>query len=268
MQDQIPSPDSSAIARLSKVTRLHLHDTIVEHLRELIVEGVLAPDAKLNERELCETLGVSRTPLREAIKVLAAEGLVEIMPNQGARVFSMTVAEIREIFELASGLEGFSGWLACQRMTPEELANIKAIHYAMLACHAKNDLPGYYAKNHMIHDRINLAANNAALRQHYLATNRRLQALRFRSNLESHRWDKAIQEHEAMIKALEAQDADGLSNILRQHLLGKRDSVLRMLKDASNDQNSVHSSAAAAAATGAPSAGRKRVAGPPDDAGR
>lgn len=231
VQEQNPGTAGSSISRLSKVARQHLHDAVVEHLRELIVEGVLAPDVKLQERELCEALGVSRTPLREAIKVLAAEGLVEIMPNQGARVSSMTVAEIHEIFELASGLEAFSGWLACGRMTPEELADIKAIHDAMLACHAQNDLPGYYAKNHLIHDRINLAARNSALRQQYLATNRRLQALRFRSNLGSQRWEQAIQEHEAMIEALESRDADILSNILRQHLLGKRDSVLRMLRD-------------------------------------
>lgn len=229
MQTSTPLPKGSPAIGLSRVTRLHLHDTVVNHLRNFIVEGVLPPGTKLNERELCDTLGISRTPLREALKVLAAEGLVDITPNRGTSVSRMSEAEIREMFELMSGLEAFSGLLACERITPEELAQIKALHYTMLACHAQNDLPGYYAKNHEIHDHINQAARNPALRQVYLSTNRRLQALRFRSNLQADKWNKAAQEHSDMIKALEMRDGEGLAAILRQHLLKKRDAVLRLL---------------------------------------
>lgn len=223
------APGAAERVQISKVARTRLHDTVVAHLRNLIVEGVLQPGIKLNERELCDTLGISRTPLREALKVLAAEGLVEITPNRGASVYRMSEAEIREMFELMSGLEAFSGLLACERITAQELAELKALHYAMLACHAQNDLPGYYAKNHVIHDRINLAAGNHALRQIYVSTNRRLQALRFRSNLQPAKWDKAVQEHSDMITALEARDGERLSVILRQHLLKKRDAALQML---------------------------------------
>lgn len=130
-----------AAPEIPRVERLRLHDTVVEHLRRLIIEGVLSPGVKLNERELCETLGISRTPLREAFKVLAAEGLIEIAPNRGASVARMTEKEIREMFELMSALEAFSGELAAERMTPVELAEIKALHYAMLACRAQQDLP-------------------------------------------------------------------------------------------------------------------------------
>ncbi|MER1966600.1 GntR family transcriptional regulator [Castellaniella sp. GW247-6E4] len=229
MQNITETPETSSPGQLPRVARLRLHDTVVEHLRNYIVEGVLPPGTKLNERELCDTLGISRTPLREALKVLAAEGLVDITPNRGASVFRMSEAEIREMFELMGGLEAFSGLLACERITPAELAELKALHYTMLACHAQKDLPGYYAKNHEIHDRINLAARNTALRQIYVATNRRLQALRFRSNLQQAKWDKAVEEHSGMIKALEARDGEGLASILREHLLKKRDAVLRML---------------------------------------
>ena len=77
---------------IPKVERQRLHDTVIEHLRGFITEGVLAPGTKLNERELCETLGISRTPLREALKVLAVEGLIEINPNRGASVARMSAA--------------------------------------------------------------------------------------------------------------------------------------------------------------------------------
>jgi DNA-binding GntR family transcriptional regulator len=211
---------------LPRVERPRLHDTVVDHLRNFIVEGLLAPGVKLNERKLCETLGISRTPLREALKVLAAEGLIDILPNRGASISQMSEAEIRETFELMSGLEAFSGELACERMTTGELADIKALHYAMLGCRAQNDLSGYYSRNQAIHDRINEAARNSALRQTYISVNRRLQALRFRSNFQTPKWDSAIRDHEAMIEALDARDGKRMAAILRAHLLAKRDAVL------------------------------------------
>lgn len=229
MQNPSPLLSPSESTPLSRVTRLQLHDVIVERLRNFVVEGSVAPGTKLNERELCDTFGISRTPLREAIKVLAAEGLVEITPNRGASVCRMSEAELREMFELMSCLESFSGLLACERITEEEVVRIKAMHYVMLACHAQKDLPGYYKQNSLIHDYINQAARNAALRQVYLTTNRRLQALRFRSNFETAKWDKAMAEHTEMIEALEARNGQRLSAILRQHLLEKRDAVLRVL---------------------------------------
>src|ERR1700741_5067253 len=139
MQSTSIEHEQAALRLLPKLERQRLHDTVVDHLREFIVEGVLAPGTKLNERELCERLGISRPPLREALKVLAAEGLIEISQNRGATVSKMSEAEIWETFEVMSGLEAFSGELACQRITPAELAQIKALHYAMLACRAQND---------------------------------------------------------------------------------------------------------------------------------
>ena len=211
---------------LPKLERQHLHDVVVDHIRNFIVEGVLSPGAKLNEREICETLGISRTPLREALKVLASEGLITIEPNKGASVFQLSEAEIREMFEMMGGVEAFSGELACERITPAELTAIKGLHYEMLACRAKNDLPGYYRCNQLIHDHINEAARNTILQQTYVSLNRRLKAFRFRSNFNVPKWDRAVQEHEEMIKALEARDGARLAAIMRAHLLQKRNIVL------------------------------------------
>ncbi|AJK45803.1 transcriptional regulator, GntR family [Burkholderia plantarii] len=226
MQNKLIDPVAKTV--LPPVERQRLHDTVVEHLRNFIVEGALEPGQKLNEREICEMLGISRTPLREALKVLESEGLVDIAPNRGASVSKMSEAEIRETFELMSGLEAFSGELACERITEAEVDEIKALHYAMLACRAQHDLAGYYSRNRAIHDCINLAARNAALRQTYLAINRRLQALRFRSNFEAAKLDRAVDDHGEMIEALEARDGRRLAAILRRHLLDKRDAVLRL----------------------------------------
>jgi DNA-binding GntR family transcriptional regulator len=217
--------------RLSlKVERQRLHDVVVEHLRSFITEGVLPPGTKLNERELCETLGISRTPLREALKVLAVEGLIDINPNRGASVSRMSEMEIRETFELMSGIEAFAGELACERITPQELEDIKALHYAMVVSKNQNDLPGYYQRNRAIHDMINLAARNTALRQVYLSLNRRIQALRYLSNQQAPKWERALHDHEEMITALQARDGKRLSEILRHHLLEKRDAIMLMVR--------------------------------------
>jgi DNA-binding GntR family transcriptional regulator len=232
MQDTIVELEHGAdasVPALPRLERQHLHDTVVGHLRNLIVDGTLAPGTKLNERELCETMGISRTPLREAFKVLAFEGLIEIAPNRGASVYRMSRTEILETFEFMSGLEALAGELACARIGDAEVAEIKALHYAMLACKARNDLPGYYARNQAIHNRINEAAGNSVLHQTYLMMNRRLQALRFKSNTKPAKWDSAARDHEEMIVALEARDGKRLAAILRQHLLDKRDAIVGMV---------------------------------------
>jgi DNA-binding GntR family transcriptional regulator len=213
-----------------KVERQRLHDVVVERLRSFITEGVLPPGTKLNERELCETLGISRTPLREALKVLAVEGLIEINPNRGASVARMSELEIRETFELMSGIEAFAGELACERITAQELEDIKALHYAMVVSKNQNDLPGYYQRNRSIHDMINLAARNTALRQVYLSLNRRIQALRYLSNQQAPKWERALHDHEEMIEALQTRDGKRLSEILRHHLLEKRDAIMLMVR--------------------------------------
>jgi DNA-binding GntR family transcriptional regulator len=232
MQNPLGAAPASPLSLMPKVERAQLHDSVLEHLRNFITEGILPPGTKLNERELCETLGVSRTPLREALKVLAVEGLIDISPNRGASVARMSELEISEAFELISGLEAFAGELACERISEQQLTQIKALHQAMVASKNQHDLPGYYQRNRAIHDLISLAAANSVLRQTYVTTNRRLQALRYLSNQQAPKWQQALRDHEQMLAALEARDGKRLGQILRQHILDKRDAVLAMLRAA------------------------------------
>jgi DNA-binding GntR family transcriptional regulator len=195
----------------------------------MIVEGTLAPGTRLNERMLCEQLNVSRTPLREAFKTLAVEGLIVLQPNRGAVVAQMSVPEIEQTFEVMGAMEGLSGELACARATDAEIAEVKALHFEMLAAHARRDLPTYYKLNHAIHDRINAMARNGVLTETYQQINARIQSLRFRSNFNQDKWDAAVREHGAMLEALERRDGNALRLILQQHLRNKRDAVLAVL---------------------------------------
>ena len=221
---------STEIRSAPPIERRALHEEVAERLREMITEGLLAPGSRLNERVLCERLGVSRTPLREAFKVLAAERLVELNPNRGAIVATLSADDVEHLFELMAALEGLSGELAARRRTAAELDEIRAMHYEMLAAHARRDLPLYYRLNRGIHEAINRAARNPELTETYDSVNLRIQNLRFRSNFNQQKWEAAVREHGAMIDALAAGDAPALRAVLERHLRHKRDAVLEELR--------------------------------------
>ena len=218
------------MAEIISIPRQVLHQEVATRLRQRIVEGHIAPGAKLNERELSESLKVSRTPLREAIKMLAAEGLVELLPNRGAVALQLSEQDVADTFEVIAGLEGQSGELAAQRITDEELAELKALHYEMLAAHTRRDLSTYYRINAQIHSLINLAARNSVLTQTWRTVNARLQSLRFRSNLNADKWKRAVKEHNRMLELLTARDAVGMHVLMVQHLEHKRDAVLELMR--------------------------------------
>ena len=218
------------MAEVIEISRLALHDQVAARLRTMLIEGHIAPGAKLNERELCLQLRVSRTPLREAIKLLAAEGLVDLLPNRGAVAVKLTEADVLNTFEVLAMLEGMSGELAAKRITDEELAEVRALHYEMMACFARRDLSGYYRINARIHSAINDAAKNPVLTSTYRSINARVQSLRFRTNQDEGKWGAAVAEHGRMIDALAARDPAAMRQVLIEHLNRKRDTVLELLR--------------------------------------
>ena len=218
------------MAEVISILRLSLHDQVATRLRTMLIEGQIPPGAKLNERELCERLHVSRTPLREAIKLLGAEGLVDLLPNRGAVAVRLTEADVINTFEVLAVLEGMSGELAAQRITDDEIAEVRALHYEMLACYSRRDMSGYYRLNAEIHRAINDAAKNPVLTATYRSINARVQSLRFRTNQNEKKWKLAMKEHDAMIAALDARDGGALRDILMEHMHHKRDSVLDLLR--------------------------------------
>ena len=218
------------MAQVIAIPRQVLHQEAATRLRQLIVEGDIVAGSKLNERALAERLQVSRTPLREAIKMLAAEGLVELLPNRGAVAALLSEQAVADTFEVMAGLEGQSGELAAQRISEPELAEIKALHYEMQAAYTRRDLSTYYRLNALIHGLINQAARNPVLTHTYRTLNARLQALRFRSNFDDRKWQRAVQEHQAMVDLLIRRDAAGLRQLMVAHLQHKRDAVLELMR--------------------------------------
>ncbi len=202
----------------TQLKRRSLHEELTESLRELIVSGELQPGRKVPEKDLCELYGVSRTPLREALKVLATDGLIHLEPNRGAWVSRITVEELDELFPVMGALEALSGELACKNITDDEIAQVRALHERMFEHYKARTLEGYFKLNQQIHETILAGARNATLTVQYRTLAARVRRGRYMANMTRERWDQAMKEHEDILESLEARDGARLAVILREHM--------------------------------------------------
>jgi DNA-binding GntR family transcriptional regulator len=214
-----PLTDASTAggAAARQIVRATLPAQIAERLRDMIAADLLSPGVKLNERELTTQLRVSRTPLREAIKMLAAEGLIQLVPNRGAFVADPSPVEVEDMLEAMGALEAMCGELACARATDEEIAAVRSTHARMLKAYERRDRHTYFRLNQEIHRRIAEASRNATLQHLHETLNARLYRVRFLSN-RTDRWRSAVEEHEAITAALERRDVRAVRRLLREHL--------------------------------------------------
>ena len=230
-EDSSSLPRPSAQRPPSGAGGISLHGEILARLRDYIVEGNLAEGARIPERQLCEMFGISRTPLREALKVLAAEGLVELLPNRGARVRTLSEQDIRELFDLMAGLEALGGRLACEFITADEFSEIEGLHHQMYAFYLRRDMPGYFQTNQTIHRKIVEASRNNALALTYASYSGRIRRIRYAANLaqKRDRWGEAMREHECILDALRRRSGLELSDILFLHLRNKQVAAIEHL---------------------------------------
>ncbi len=204
-----------------KIVKGSLHNEAVTRIRDMIVEGDLEPGSKISEKQLCEAFGISRTPLREALKVLATEGLLELLPNRGARVAKLTGKDLADLFNVMGALEGLAGELACANITEPALNEIRALHHEMLAHYARGDRAAYFRVNQAIHEAIIASAGNRVLSLVYDGLRGRIRPARYMSSVGRERWDEAVSEHGEMIEALSRRDGVRMREMLQEHLRHK-----------------------------------------------
>ncbi|MGK0229088.1 MAG: DNA-binding GntR family transcriptional regulator [Gammaproteobacteria bacterium] len=211
----------TSLNHIDSIVRPSLHEELTDRLRSMVIEGVLVPGEKVPERALCEKLGVSRTPMREALKVLAAEGLLHLEPNKGARVRAITIEDLEEVFPVMGALEALAGELACTNISDSQLTELKTAHETMLIHYHNSDMPNYFKQNEQIHKIIFNATDNATLLSMYRSLSVRLRSARYLANMTPDRWKQAVAEHEEMIVALDNRDSKELGSILKRHLQNK-----------------------------------------------
>ncbi len=212
------------------IVRRSLHDEVAESLRDMIVENELAPGERIDEKRLCKLFAISRTPLREALKVLASEGLVELMPNRGARISMITSREVEEMFELASGLERLAAELVVERATDGELEEMRTTHQRMIEFHRAGRRSDYFRLNQRIHNGIIALTGNAVLIGTYAELMRKIRRARYAAIMSQARWDESVHEHEDLMNALVDRDGVRAGAVLLKHVRETGEAVKRSIE--------------------------------------
>lgn len=209
---------SEALAEYPRILRRTLHDEVLERLRDMIIEGRLQPGQRINEGLVGGQLGVSRTPLREAIKTLASEGLVEILPAKGAIVRKFSAGDLGQILQVLKTLEQLGGRMACELASDATIAAIHGLHKQMMALYATKNRLEYFKLNQAIHSAIVAASGNAVLTEMHETLQARIKRLRFIGNEGPVKWAGAVAEHEEMIAALLKRDSEALQEVIGRHM--------------------------------------------------
>ncbi|MEC5290531.1 GntR family transcriptional regulator [Aurantimonas sp. C2-6-R+9] len=213
------------------LTRPALAVELTDRMRRMIMEGELKGGEKVPEKALTERFGVSRTPVREALKVLAHEGFVQLVPNRGAVVARQTLSELAELFPLIAVLEGLAGELAAERASDEDIAAIGELTRRLRESHEMQDRPTYFEINQAIHAAILTAAGNPTLIQHHAMVARRVYRARYQANLTPERWLAATREHEVIHAALARRDAPLLGRLMKEHLQFKLQTLVAIIDE-------------------------------------
>ena len=225
----VAPPTFATAADVLPIRRASLHDEVVGRVRDMIVEGRLAADTRIHEGRLCEQLGVSRTPLREALKVLAMEGLVDLSPNRGAIVRAITPKDMRDMLRVLGQLEALAGELACAAAADADVAAIEEMHARMMAHYAQRNRMEYFKLNQAIHSAIVRLADNPTLQSLHESLQARIKRIRYVGNDRDGQWADAVGDHEAMVAALRARDGAALGRVLKGHLERTWDRVANVM---------------------------------------
>lgn len=203
---------------MSRIERRPLHEIVADRLRDMIVEGGLVSGTVIPEMDLCARLGVSRTPIREALKLLVQDGLVDYLPKRGFAVRILEPEEARQMLELLAELEGFGCQLACVRGSDDGIKAIGQLHEAMLIAYRAEDMSRYFKLNQDIHEGIVALSQNQPLVEEHRRLSSRVRRIRFLSNAEERDWQASVADHDAIMTHLKGRDADALRALMARHV--------------------------------------------------
>jgi len=200
-------------------TPLRRSEQLGEEIEERIVTGQYRPGMRLDEQDLADEFGVSRTPIREALIHLASAGMIEMRPRRGAIVAQVSATRLCEMFEVMAELEAMCGRLAARRITPAEQAELLEAHRACEAARAADDPDAYYRLNEVFHRRIYRASHNAFLSEQAEALHRRLRPYRRLQLRVRNRMNTSYSEHQAIVERILGGDSDGAADTLQRHVV-------------------------------------------------
>lgn len=201
-----------------RISSSALYQEVANRLRRRIYQHQLEPGAAIDEKQLCEELGISRTPLREALKVLNAEGLVELVPRRGCFVKTIDIKELDKLFPVMAVLEGLCAREAVKQASAEDLAELEAVHQRLEAFAVGHDIDGYYEENFRFHEAVQTMSRNPWL-QRVVADLRRIMRLaRHEQLLLPGRLQDSLNEHRSIMEAFRDRDPALADRCMQEHL--------------------------------------------------
>lgn len=213
-----------------KIEKEPLHIQIADRLREMIMTGALREGDKINENELCASMGVSKTPLREALRVLNVEGLISLIPNRGSYVTRPTIEEIVEMFDVMSLLEGYCARAACARMSERDFMRIERLHARLEKHFDHRDQDAYIRVNNQYHSLVQELAGNRTLNQIVSGLRKKILLYRFKSLNLPQRFENSIQEHRQLLEAFRQRDGRMAEALMQTHLRNQSLAMERLVE--------------------------------------
>ena len=208
-----------------------LREVVFESLREAIIRGMLKPGERIMEVQLAEELGVSRTPVREAIRKLELEGLVVMLPRRGAYVAGISVKDIADVFEVRAALEALAATLAAMRITDDELEELERSLVEIAEVSDSQDIEVVVAKDTRFHDIIYRASRNAWLIQIVSHLQDQVQRFRMATLSRPGRTKEAVEEHKKIVEAISERNSELAAQLAREHIENAESSFLNSLKE-------------------------------------
>lgn len=213
-----------------------LREIVFETLREAIISGRLKPGERMMEIQLAEELGVSRTPVREAIRKLELEGLVVMVPRKGAYVGDISSRDIVEVFEVRGALESLAAGLAAERITVEELENLERILVRIADCVEHKDLKELIEADAEFHDELYKASRNRKLAQIILNSREQIQRFRSTSLATPGRMKDALDEHKKIVEAISQRNVALAQKLALEHIENAEDRLMETLHSHEKDE--------------------------------
>ncbi|RIK35644.1 MAG: GntR family transcriptional regulator [Chloroflexi bacterium] len=215
---------------MSNRQRHTLNQKVYQQLRRKLLRGDLAPDSQLDERQLAEELGVSRTPLREAISQLVKEGIVEHRPYRGNFVRTFTAKQVNDLYEVRKALESLAMRLAIRKLSQEHLEEIRTILDQVQEALDRGDITAYTEADRRFHQAILQITGNETLIESLNRLAAQIQMVRILANRDPEVVERTAQERPRILAALEARDADTAARLMEEHIDGVRRSIVAQLE--------------------------------------
>jgi len=217
---------------IQRIRSRPLPQEVTDQIREMIRKGHLEQGQKISEVEFCEELGISRTPLREALRVLAGEGLIDLVPRRGAWVSRPTIGEIQDMFEVMAVLEGLCARMAAEHLTEAELAELETLHHALEDAYRARDEEQYIQANHAYHGLVQELADNQTLNAIVSGLRQKIFLYRYRQLYQPDRFDQSIREHRELLEAFQGRDGALAEALMKRHLQRQCEALVDLYRSA------------------------------------